>query len=68
MAGRLRANTSGRWREHLTACFRRGVDGYKEGLGPEDCPYTGKGVDTQRAREWHKGFRAAERRYGKLRK
>jgi len=68
MTGRLRANTRLRWKEHLSACFCRGVTGYKEGLGLEDCPYTGKGVDMQRAREWIKGFRSSERRYGKLRK
>lgn len=66
MAGR--SNSYTRWDEHLSACFSRGVREYKEGLGLEDCPYKGKGVDTQRAREWKRGFECAERRYGRLRK
>lgn len=67
MAGRMRVKGSDRWREHLAACFARGVREYKEGAGRQDCPYSGKGVDAQRKAEWEKGFSAAERKYGKLR-
>jgi hypothetical protein len=62
-----RSNSITRWKEHLTSCFSRGVRDYKEGLYLTDCPYTGKGVDTQRADKWRKGFKCAEKKYGKLR-
>lgn len=66
MAGRMRASTFKRWQEHLAACFSRGVRDFRDGIEFDDCPYQGKGVDTQRKSQWETGYRAAEKKSQKI--